>query len=345
MFSRAEVYRSSLALFFVASIVACGGEVSAPASESYTASFDRLWTTVDREYSNFPLKKVDWDSVYRAARPRAGAITSDRDFADFSAQVLSSLQDVHVWLVAPDGTARGTWTPAARSNWSPASLAQLKSDSAWRSEGAILGHTRVESIPYLVFQAWDAKSLSAAVVDRVIDAYRGAPAMIIDVRMNAGGDETLALQTAARFADRSRVVSHVQYRNGVRHSDYTPVASRTLAPRGAWRFDRPVVVLTGRGSFSATETFVSAMREYPNVVVVGDTTGGGSGKPAVFQLRNGWGVTLSRWIEYTARLEQIEGVGIAPDIAIPVTPSAIAAGRDETLAAAVLLARRVAAGR
>ena len=52
------------------------------------------------------------------------------------------------------------------------------------------------------------------------------------------------------------------------------------------------IVLTNRHSYSATNDFVNSMRCFPNVTLVGDKTGGGSGLPFSSELPNGWGGTL-----------------------------------------------------
>lgn len=337
--------RLTLVASLVASLAACGGEIAAPPTESYVESFDRLWLTVDREYANFPAKRVNWDSVYAVARPRAATISSDSAFFALAADALSALRDVHVWLVAPNGNIRGTWAPAVRDNWSPQAFAEQRSASDWSYDATSVGHRVIGGIPYVVIRSWDPRPSEFVAVNRLLQRFGAAPAIVVDVRMNAGGDETSALRVAARFADSPRVVSHVQFRDASRRNAYTPLAARTLAPAGGERFTRPVVLLTGRGAWSATETFISAMREFPNVTVVGDTSGGGSGAPSLFPLRNGWGFTLSRRIEFTARLERIEGRGVAPDVAIPFSASALAQGRDESLESALAIARRRAAMR
>lgn len=334
--------RLTLVASIVASLAACGGDIAAPPAESYVESFDRLWLTVDREYANFPGKRVNWDSVYAVARPRAAALASDSAFIALAADVLGALHDVHVWLVAPNGSVRGTWTPATRANWTPRVLAQQRRAPGWIDDAPSIGHRVIGGIPYLVIQSWDARAPESAVVDRLLQRYRAAPALVVDVRMNAGGDEASALRVASRFADARRVVSHVQYRDPSRPNTYTPLAARTLSPSGGQRFARPVVLLTGRGAWSATESFISAMREFPNVTVVGDTSGGGSGSPSLFPLRGGWGFTLSRRIEFTARLERIEGRGVAPDVTIPFSSRALAGGRDESLESALAIARKLA---
>ncbi len=81
------------------------------------------------------------------------------------------------------------------------------------------------------------------------------------------------------------------------------------------------------------------------MTVVGDTTGGGSGNPSVFPLREGYGISVSRWIEYTADRMPIEWRGIAPDSALVFSDAAVVAGADETLAAALSLAQRLSGAR
>ena len=53
------------------------------------------------------------------------------------------------------------------------------------------------------------------------------------------------------------------------------------------------MLLINRHSYSATNDFVNAMRYFPNVTLVGDKTGGGSGLPFSSELPNGWGVRFS----------------------------------------------------
>jgi C-terminal processing protease CtpA/Prc len=111
--------------------------------------------------------------------------------------------------------------------------------------------------------------------------------------------------------------------------------ARTIGPRGGWQFTRPVVVLSGRGGFSATESFVAAMRTLPQVTVVGDTTGGASGNPATFVLGNGWRFTVPRWLEFGPDKLPIEGRGVAPHLAMRWDPASYDSARDPLIDAAV----------
>jgi C-terminal processing protease CtpA/Prc len=92
-----------------------------------------------------------------------------------------------------------------------------------------------------------------------------------------------------------------------------------------------VLLLVGRGCFSSNEEFIAAMAQIPNVTIAGDTTGGGSGNPATFDLGGGWQYSVPRWIEYTASLQVIEWKGIAPNVVVPAFATDFDGGVDPVL--------------
>ena len=76
-----------------------------------------------------------------------------------------------------------------------------------------------------------------------------------------------------------------------------------------------MVVLASRGSFSATNNFVSIMKSLGQVTVVGDSTGGGCGLPFTSELPNGWRVRFSSCPILDAQGHLTE-FGVAPDVRI-----------------------------
>ena len=137
-------------------------------------------------------------------------------------------------------------------------------------------------------------------VDAALERFRSAPLLILDVRMNGGGGDQPAFEVAGRFARTSVVTGNVRYRNGPSHTDFGPPVQRVLNPRGPGNTPGRVLLLIGRRCASSNESFIEAMRQLPNVTLVGDRTAGSSGNPGTFPLANGWTYTVSRWIEYTA---------------------------------------------
>lgn len=329
-------------LVLAAALAACGGDTAAPIAEPMATSFDRMWTTVDREYSYFPYKGIDWGAVRAEFRPRAERSASTAELVSVVQEALGTLRDVHVWVLTPDGRTLPTWRPTHRGNWSASFPARYRERGSWSAESPVLAHgAGAGEVPHIAIASFANGQFDVSAFDRVLERYRDAPALILDVRMNGGGNDALALQVAGRFTTARRTTGWVQFRSGMRHDAFTAMAERSVSPRGPWQYMRPVVLLTGRQTWSSAEGFVSAMREMPNVVVIGDTTGGGSGNPSVYPLREGYGFSVSRWIEYTADRVPIEWRGIAPDVAVPFTEGALLAGEDETLAFARGAAARI----
>jgi C-terminal processing protease CtpA/Prc len=87
---------------------------------------------------------------------------------------------------------------------------------------------------------------------------------------------------------------------------------------------------------SAAEDFILAMHALPTATIVGDTTVGASGGPLVRELANGWPYQMSQWIAYTPDHKTFEGVGLAPDVF--VRPSSTALTKDAILDRAIALA-------
>jgi len=73
--------------------------------------------------------------------------------------------------------------------------------------------------------------------------------------------------------------------------------------------------------------------------VVGDTTGGSSGQPYVYDFKNGMLFRVSTKRMYFPDGTEFEGQGIRPDVEIVPTPSDIKGGLDPALERAVALAR------
>ena len=178
-----------------------------------------------------------------------------------------------------------------------------------------------------------ASSIGTAASSTSIEAAPAgdAPALILDVRMNGGGNDQLAFDIAGRFTRSTVQAGYVKFRNGPAHTNFGAPNERTVSPRGPWQFTGNVLLLIGRRCASSNESFIVAMRQMPNVVLVGDRTAGSTGNPGTFPLAGGWSYTMSRWIEYTPDNQVIEDNGITPDIAVSASLSDFASGRDPVL--------------
>jgi carboxyl-terminal processing protease len=317
----------------VISCVACGKSPTGPSAPSsdFAAQFDSLWETFDREYSYFEHKGVDWTALRRDYRPRVLAANDQRGFSDVLREMLGHLHDSHVTLIDPGGAQIPTYVPQAFVNWDRTVFDQYRGRAGWTQGQTDWGHGVLDGVPYIAIGRWGTQAIRSADFDAAFERYRDAPALILDVRMNPGGNDQLAFEIAGRFTPSVVRAGYVRFRNGPKHTDFGAPVQRTVNPRGSWQFAGTVMLLIGRRSASSNESFILAMSQLPNVTLVGDRTAGSTGNPGTFPLAGGWSYTVSRWIEYTADNQVIEDNGIMPDVVVPVTAADFASGRDPVL--------------
>jgi carboxyl-terminal processing protease len=161
-------------------------------------------------------------------------------------------------------------------------------------------------------------------LERVVE--EGYSGLILDLRRNPGGGLDATIRTADLFLDEAIVLKQID-RDG----------NETVfdADDGGPATDIPVVVLVGPGSASGSEVLACALRDNDRATLIGEQT---FGKGSVNHLRElsddgALYVTIARWECPSG--EQIEAVGIVPDVNVPVTEEDIEANRDVQLFAAI----------
>ena len=127
----------------------------------------------------------------------------------------------------------------------------------------------------------------------------------------------------------------VRFRDGPDHDDFGPFIDSSTTPVSPMLFDIPIAVLTNRRAASSAESLVLALRTLPNVVTIGDFTGGISANPALRTMSNGWQYTVSRWIEFVPDNSTFEGIGLEPDIRVDISAADQAVQRDSIIEAAI----------
>ena len=306
-----------------------------------SALLEYVWRDLDRHYSFFVVKAVNWDSLHDVYAARAAQAATDADLADVVGAMLLELRDLHVNLVVGPRVYR--YAGYDTRPWFFDSVlvrTGYVADNQPAPGGRVqFGHAAPD-IGYVRIPSFRGTGAGAD-LDAALAQLGDVRALIVDVRNNTGGSRENGLEVAGRFADRERVYGLAQFRNGPGHDDFTPREPRWVSPLGGQRFERLVTVLTNRRCYSATEFFVLAMRVLPTVVVVGDSTGGASGTPLARELPNGWTYRLSVSVEYTPDSTIYESVGLAPDVWVRGSADELAAGRDAVLDTALALIRRV----
>ncbi|MCR5574251.1 MAG: S41 family peptidase [Bacteroidaceae bacterium] len=295
-------------------------------------NFEALWTIIDEHYCFLDYKQIDWYEIRKRYQPFVHENLNNDKLFQILSNMLAELKDGHVNLYAYHNTARyWNWFEDYPRNYSE-ELVEKYLGHDYRVSGGLRYTIFDDNIGYVSYTSFSAAAGNNALNEmfRYLDICNG---LIIDVRCNGGGDLTNASRLAGRFTNEKVLVGYMCHKTGKGHSDFSKPEAMYIDPSDGIRWQKPVVVLTNRHSYSATNDFVNSMRYMPQVTLMGDQTGGGSGMPFSSELPNGWGVRFSACPTYDANMQQIE-FGIEPDIAVGLDANDQAQGFDTIIEAA-----------
>jgi carboxyl-terminal processing protease len=165
--------------------------------------------------------------------------------------------------------------------------------------------------------------LRSTVAEIVSEGYRG---MILDLRRNPGGSLSATVDVADLFLEGGRILTQVDRDGNETTYDAHP---------GDAGESIPLVILVGHASASGAEVISGALRDHHRAILVGETTYGKGSVNHLRELSDGGAIyiTIARWL--TPNGEQIEGVGLTPDIQVTPTDEDTAANRDVQLYRAI----------
>lgn len=142
-------------------------------------------------------------------------------------------------------------------------------------------------------------------VDSLLE--QGAKALIFDVRNNPGGYANELVKVLDMLLPEGEVFRTVSY-TGKEQVDYSDADCLGL----------PMAVLVNENSYSAAEFFAAALQEYDKAIIVGQQTVGKGYFQNTFRLSDGSAVGLSTGKYFTPQGRNLAGVGVTPDVAVPV---------------------------
>ncbi|MEE8664394.1 MAG: S41 family peptidase [Acetobacter sp.] len=184
-----------------------------------------------------------------------------------------------------------------------------------------------------------------------VKAHANAPAILFDLRGNNGGSTPMALIRTVLEKPMPDMLSTTPLHIGVLKA--WSQSGDQILPNAMVRdggeiiqpdhpvFHGRVFVLTDRHCVSACEDFVLAMRVSHRATILGETTEGSTGQPYSVDfpaLNMTFRVSTRR--EYYPDGSPFEGIGVRPDIEIPVTRAMLASREDAVLEQVLSLIRQ-----
>jgi C-terminal processing protease CtpA/Prc len=313
-------------------------------------NFEYLWKEFDERYGIFLPKRVDWDLLYEVYRPKVTPSTTDDELFEIMSSMLGHLNDLHVRLDSKNPTRSfrsggsqedlierfgsfDNFLDFYRSR--PINKKYIKGELHERHNNIFAYAWLKDDIGYFHFNKFNDVEESSSAIDEIVDYFKDAKALIIDVRRNGGGDDKVGKAIADRFADKERLYMITQMRNGPRHDDFDKPQYWYVEPDGPDQFTKPIILIINEFSGSAAENFALAIRVLPHATLVGDFTAGCFADSKALILPNGWyfSVSINLFVDYNGFCW--EGIGVPPDLRIINTDEDVGNGRDRVLEFAV----------
>jgi C-terminal processing protease CtpA/Prc len=303
------------------------------ASTDPRKNFDYLWSEIDRKYAYFELKNIGWNQVKEKYSAKIYEGMSQDSLFKVLGGMLKELRDDHTNLQSNFNVSFFGVNFLGQDNFD----FRIIQDNYLPRDYYISGPFRHDfiankKIGYVRFPAFTG-TVDNQNFSFVLRRYQDTKGLIIDLRENGGGAVTDVYDLISRFVEEKTLVYYSRIKTGPGHDDFSEAKPVYVSPYAGIRYQKKVVFLIDRGTYSAGSFTALATKALPNVVLIGDTTGGGLGLPNGGQLPNGWTYRFS--VTQTLSLDKNPAFenGVPPDIRALVNWSDLT--KDEVLERAI----------
>ncbi len=301
-------------------------------SKSPTENFEYLWNECDKKYAFFEYKGIDWNERYNYYKSRITDDMSDDALFNEMGAMLNDLRDGHVNLVSSFNVSNYHFNFNGITNIDERIVSEFYLTKDMNSTGPFL-HNFVDNgnIGYIRFKEFSG-IVNDDQLDYILKRYENTKGLIFDIRQNGGGAVTDMWTILSHFVTSKTLVYQTYTKSGPGHNEFSGPENAYAEPSDGKKYTKKIILLTDRGTFSSGSHMTLAMSNLPQVITMGDTTGGGMGLPNGGQLPNGWTYRFS--VTSTRDLDGTNGEnGIPPDMIQFINKSD--ANKDAVIEAAI----------
>lgn len=192
------------------------------------------------------------------------------------------------------------------------------------------GGKRVGVIGFNIWLAQVNEPVAAAV-----DQFRAADGLIFDLRGNPGGLAGMIMGLAGQIVDTPLLIGTMRTRQVAKLEFVANPRRAMLDGRSVKPFAGPVAILVDELTASASECFAGGLQDLGRVRVFGRTSMGAALPASTKRLSNGDVLEYVVGDFVTSKGRSLEGTGVVPDEAQPLSIKSLARGEDAPLKAAL----------
>lgn len=296
-------------------------------------NFEYLWNEIDQKYAYFELKGVDWNAGHDKYEARLYDGMTDDSLFNVLGAMMNELQDDHSNLMADFNRSFYGRKFDEADNFDWHIIVNHYIGNGYHRSGPF-SHAFLDNgeLGYVRFPSFSGEIYDYN-FDYVLDRYKDTKGLILDLRENGGGSAGEVFELLDRFIEQETTLYYSRIKNGPGHNDFSEAEAAVIEPYDGPRYLKKVAVLTDRGTYSAGSFTALGTKAIPNMVLIGDTTGGGLGMPNGGQLPNGWTYRFSITQSLTLDKKPDYENGVPADIPVSFDWSDLT--KDEILEAAI----------
>jgi carboxyl-terminal processing protease len=306
--------------------------------------FEYFYKQVNENYSGKDVRPVSWDSLYKIYRPKITAQTTKSQLIETFKSMIVPYEDLHLnFKIGNDFYSPSLERVTANGIPDYLGDAAIEKGLGKRPKGykELFSYEKTSNnVGYVNIKTFDSGFSQAdfAFFDNILEELKDTKALIIDIRRNSGGNENYAINIAGRFTTTSQLYKYTRIKTGISKTDYSDFNDFTLKSLGAWQYTKPIVILTGRYTYSTAISFTMMMRPLTNVTTLGNTTGDGVVGFTTRELPNGWLLQFPSGLSFFPDKTAVEGSGgIKPKIMVTISDENKKNGQDAILEKALEL--------
>lgn len=286
------------------------------ASTNPKVNLEYLWKECNEKYSYFDLKNINWNEIKAKYEANVYDGMSQDSLFNVLGAMLTELKDDHTNLISNFNISRFGVKYLGQDNFDWRIIEDNYLDQDYYTSGPFK-HDFIDNgqIGYVRFASFPG-SVAGANLGFVLNRYKDTKGLILDLRENGGGSVSDVFKLLSRFVETKTLVNYSRIKTGPGHNDFSDDKPVYVSPHDGIRYKNKVAVLTDRGTYSAGSFTSLATKALPNMILIGDTTGGGLGLPNGGQLPNGWTYRFS--VTQALSLDKNEEYenGVPPDIKV-----------------------------
>jgi C-terminal processing protease CtpA/Prc len=348
--------------FFLITINSFAQEIS-----DIEQAFENSWQAYEDNYAFFNMDSVDWHEQYKIYRKKVNPYTKENELISILSEMISPLKDGHSFIIKGEDFK---FAAAGRDDVNE-EVPRLLQDSLWNvsfrtlrknqfqtiekagpkerdvplfyySKSNNLGYIRISRFHGTEKALFDSEyqkndSINAIrIFDSILISMIDKQGLILDIRYNGGGN-LWCYDLAERFINQKSIASYISVRKKGSYESFTDCSELLLYPNDSIKYLKPIIILTNFRTASAAERFLIALKNLPNVKVIGTYTKGKFSNSMNYTIdasKELWG-TLSNERIYDSKKKCYEKIGVPADIDMINTLSNLQIDKDELIIKAI----------